>query len=373
MKGCDRLGYMPHGLGQLTCLRTLSKFVVGKKKGRKVGELNELEGLQKLQGEVEVSCLENAAIPEPGSSYLKDKLNLKSLQLRWSWHCREDDVIDIVKDEIVFECLQPHPNLENLEVLLYPGLKISSWLSSIIKLTQLSLHSCYKCKHLPALHQLSSLKLLLLSRLEALENVSETEMQNESFSSVSTTFFPSLEELYIDDCPNLKGWWRPDDVGEASNMQPPYFPCLSNITIGSCPNLISMPLFPSVRKLRLGQTRWKSLIELTMKMKSATSELAPSSSTCSTFTPFCKLETLRLEDMEELDSLPEEFLQNLTSLQLLHIKTCSNLTSMPEGMRQLTSLKELLIRNCLKLAERCRRDGGVDWPYIAHIKHIWIW
>ncbi|KAA3480182.1 disease resistance protein RGA2-like [Gossypium australe] len=68
IEGCDRLGYMPHGLGKLTCVRTLSKFILGEKKGKEVGELNELEGLQKLQREVEVSCLENVVVPQPGST-----------------------------------------------------------------------------------------------------------------------------------------------------------------------------------------------------------------------------------------------------------------------------------------------------------------
>ncbi|TYJ15023.1 hypothetical protein E1A91_A10G156500v1 [Gossypium mustelinum] len=106
-------------------------------------------------------------------------------------------------------------------------------------------------------------------------------------------------------------------------------------------------------------------------MKSATLKLAPSSS-CSIFTPFCKLETLWLKDMEELDSLPDEFLQNLTSLWDLRIERCFNLTSMPEGMHCLTSLKHLKISTCPQLRKRCRRDIDADWPNISHIQRISI-
>ncbi|XVF37667.1 hypothetical protein REPUB_Repub20aG0029300 [Reevesia pubescens] len=374
--GCDELAYMPRGLGQLTCLRTLKKFVVGKR-GRRVGQLRELNGLNNLKGELCISSLQNA-IPELGSSWLKEKLNLKSLHLRWRkwrWSREEDDKDDAinVKDETVFEGLQPHPNLEKLEVDGYPGSKISSWLSSITNLTELILVDCVECKHLPPLHQLSSLKFLKLSRLTALENASEIEKQKELSCAESTTIFlPTLEELSIEDCPNLKGWWK-TDVDEATNEQLPCFPCLSDLYIAGCPNLTSMPLFPLVRVLTLKETSWKP-VQQTMKLKRTTSESeAPSSSSSSSLFPhFSKLEILRLEKIEDLDSLPEDFLQNLTSLQSLSIIRCINLTSMPEGMQRLTSLENLQIFRCPQLRERCRREIGVDWPNIAHIKYIGI-
>ncbi|MBA0696190.1 hypothetical protein Goari_002766, partial [Gossypium aridum] len=212
---CTNLCYIPRGLGKLTCLQTLCKFVVGKKKGREVCRLRELQGLNNLNGELSVSCLENVGILELESTYLKDKLNLKSLEFkwsRWSWTRRED--------EMVLECLQPPPNLEILKVEGYVGTKLSSWLSSmtIMNVTQLTLKNCIKCKHLPPVHRLSSLKLLKLSRLVALENVSETEMQKELFSAKpKIIIFPSLEELWIRDCLNFKGWWRLGDIGEALN------------------------------------------------------------------------------------------------------------------------------------------------------------
>ncbi|XP_022722145.1 putative disease resistance protein RGA4 [Durio zibethinus] len=363
--GCDSLAYMPRGLGQLTCLRTLNEFIVGKR-GKGVGELRELNGLKNLEGKIRISSLKNA-IPEPGPSHLKEKLNLKHLKLSWS---DEEEDASNEKSELVFERLQPHPNLKKLRVNGYPGSKISSWLSSITNLTQLILEDCVECKHLPPLHQLSSLKILKLLELKALENVSEIEMQKELSSSKSTKFFPSLEKLQLEYCPNLKGWWRGND-DEASNAQLPCFPCLSDLAIRRCPNLTSMPLFPSVRELRLKETSWKQLQE-TMKLKMTTSEEPSSSSSSSLFPPFSKLTELRLEEMEDLDSLPEEFLQNLTSLRFLSIRNCSNLTSMPKGMRFLTSLQRLQIDDCPQLWERCQRDIGVDWPNIAHIGDIWI-
>ncbi|XVF65649.1 hypothetical protein PTKIN_Ptkin09bG0266200 [Pterospermum kingtungense] len=366
IEDCDSLAYMPRGLGQLTCLRMLNKFVVGRR-GREVGQLRELNGLNNIQGKIEISSLQNA-VAESGSACLRQKLNLKSLVLRWDEvNNKEDDVMN-VKYEMVFEGLQPHPNLEKLKVHRYPGRKISSWLSSITNLTKLTIEDCVKCKYLPPLHQLSSLKSLKLSGLEALENVSEIEMQRELSSSKSTTILPSLERLELRHCPNLKGWWR-GDVEEASNAQLPCFPCLSDLRIIRCRNLTSMPAFPAIGELYLEETSWKA-VQQTMKSKMTTSE-APSSSS-SLFPPFSNLIRMDLEEIEDIDSLTEDFLQNLTSLQKLYIASCKNLISMPKGMQCLTSLQTLRISDCPQLSERCQRDIGVDWPKIARIGKIRI-
>ncbi|TYJ12949.1 hypothetical protein E1A91_A10G017000v1 [Gossypium mustelinum] len=226
--GCHKLDYMPRGLGKLTRLQTLRWLVVGRTTGKNVGQLSELNGLNKLKGELHILGLQNA-IAKHGSTYLKDKLNLKSTYLKdklnlkslvLGWGCRGGE------DETVLECIQPHPNLEKLRVIGYPGSKMSSWLSSVTNLSELILYGFANCQHLQPLHQLYSLKVIRLSSLEALENVSETERQEELVSGKSTIFLPSLEELEIKYCLNLKGWWK-GDVGEASNPHLPCFPCLS--------------------------------------------------------------------------------------------------------------------------------------------------
>ncbi|XP_016711098.2 disease resistance protein RGA2-like [Gossypium hirsutum] len=352
--GCDKLDYMPRGLWKLTRLQKLSWFIVGRTTGKNVGRLSELNGLNKLRGELKFFGLQNATV-EKGSTYLKDKLNLKSLVLEWRGRGGED--------ETVLECLQPHPNLEKLRVIGYPGSKMSSWLSSITNLSELILKDFANCQHLPPLHQLCSLKFIRLSRLEALENVSETEMQEELVSGKSTTiFFPSLKQLYINDCPNLKRWWN-GDVGEASNTHLPCFPCLSHLAIEHCPNLTTMPLFPSVKTLKLKNTSSKPFQE-TMKLKMTKLE-APSSSTLHHLP---KPESLEIDEVKDLDSLSS--LHQLYSLRVMTLSRLEALENVSETEMQeelvsgksttifLPTLETLCIIDCPNLKGWWKGDVG---------------
>ena len=77
------------------------------------------------------------------------------------------------------------------------------------------------------------------------------------------------------------------------------------------------------------------------------------------------LRKLKIYNCEELGSLP--WIANLTSLQQLSIQGCLNLTSLPQGIRNITSLKQLTIENCPILWRRCLRPTGEDWPIISHV------
>ncbi|GLT54164.1 hypothetical protein SLA2020_273860 [Shorea laevis] len=79
------------GLGQLTNLQTLSKFVVHSGSSNS-SDLQELNGLNKLRGELEITNVGHGkgVASECLAANLKEKQHLHSLKLQWS---REGDVM----------------------------------------------------------------------------------------------------------------------------------------------------------------------------------------------------------------------------------------------------------------------------------------
>ncbi|CAI0428390.1 unnamed protein product [Linum tenue] len=84
-------------------------------------------------------------------------------------------------------------------------------------------------------------------------------------------------------------------------------------------------------------------------------------------TPLSKLTEVVLRDMDDLESLPEEGLCNLTSLRELYVANCPRLASLSPAMQHLTSLQSLFIRQCAEVTKRCKEE---DWPNISHIPWI---
>ena len=127
-----------------------------------------------------------------------------------------------------------------------------------------------------------------------------------------------------------------------------------------------------------------------MKMK-----MKMGAATTSTYFPLSQLQTLDLIEINDLESLPEEWLRNLVSLRLLHIEWCDELVSfpwigiltslqslrilecpklmsLPQEIRNLTSLKWLTIQDCPLLGQRCKRQIGEDWPIIARVPIVLV-
>lgn len=78
---------------------------------------------------------------------------------------------------------------------------------------------------------------------------------------------------------------------------------------------------------------------MAMKMNTAGASSLPSS-----IPPLSKLRKLHLWEMLDKESLPEEWLQNLTSLEELNIRGCP--TSLSQILRHLNSLKALTVGCC---------------------------
>mgnify|MGYP000923909987 CR=1 FL=1 len=163
--------------------------------------------------------------------------------------------------------------------------------------------------------------------MAALEYISDEDCVSHVLSGSSfskTPFFPSLSHLELWNCSNLKGWWRnsnDDDDNQPDHLLLPSFPpCLSQLNIVRCSNLTCMPLFPYLKEdLKMVRVSSKVLQQI-MKMK-----MGATTSPSSCYFPLSQLQSMKLCLVRDLESYPEEWLQNLVSLQKLKIYNCEEL------------------------------------------------
>nr|XP_048332998.1 putative disease resistance protein RGA1 [Ziziphus jujuba var. spinosa] len=341
---CSSLTHMPNGLDQLTNLQTLTDFVLkrdstGSSLSRhsdsgEVGELRDLMQLNNLRGDMIIRNLGNGK--DTKSMNLMGKHLLCGLQLRW-------DISD-VDYEATLEGLQPHQNLKSLSSGNYEGVRFSSWFPSLTSLVYLHLENCRKCQYLPRLTQFHSLKLLLLHELLSLEYISEESPMS------STTILPSLERVDLVELPNLKGWWSEELVDEnSSSINNHYvshsFPRLSELVIRGCPKLTFLPLSPNIVYITLANNTWKPFQQAMQNIPA----LKEASSSSSSLIPFSNLSSLILYEVEDLKSLPE-WLKNLTSLREFGVIGCRHLKCLSPGIQHLaSSLQVLHIARCYQL------------------------
>ena len=368
ISGCIKLTHMPHGIGNLTSLEILPWFLVknGVFKARSSAGVSELRELSNLGGNLWIINLGHGKddMMECKAANMKEKHHLHQLELWWNELVGETECYD----EMSLEGLHPHPNLEELILTNYMGVTIPSWVSSLTNLVDLQLWSNCRCHHLPPLNQLPFLNSVCLVNMEALQYISEDIVSNVLGYSI-TTFFPSLFSLKIKKCPNLKGWWRKDDNDGPGHLLLPSFPRLSKLEIEDCPNLTFMPLFPYLKvELKLWEASLKVLQQTMNKQRPSTS----TSSSC--YFPLSELDFLYLKGVNDLESLPEKWLQNFVSLRRLFIYRCHGLRSLPcKDIQHLTSLQEMNIVDCNELALVNDEDDGMQWQGLRSLHSLCFW
>uniref|UniRef100_A0A2N9H901 Uncharacterized protein n=1 Tax=Fagus sylvatica TaxID=28930 RepID=A0A2N9H901_FAGSY len=235
------------------------------KKATSSGGLSELKELSNLGGILFIQKLGHGKddMVECKATNMKEKQHLQHLALAWDYDS----------------------GMKKRNVMMKSHWKGSSHIQI------LKLWSCGTIWYLPPLNKLPFLKSLTMWHMEALEYISEEEDS---------------------------GWWRKDYDNEPDHLLLPSFPCLSQLEIGNCPKLTSMPPFPYIKEsLKLSFTSSK-VLQQTMKMgtrqRASTATTSTSSSSCF---PLSQLQSLELIEVNDLESLPEEWLGNLTSLQRL--------------------------------------------------------
>nr|TKS15828.1 NBS-LRR resistance protein RGH2 [Populus alba] len=370
---CEDLEYMPRGIGKLTSLQTLSCFVVAKKSSSKseiIGGLDELRRLNELRGRLEIivkGCDGGSCLSEFEGAKLIDKEYLQSLTVWWDPKLDSDSDIDLY--DKMLQSLRPNSNLQGLIVGVYGGMRFPSWVSHLSNLASIVLVDCGRLKHIPPLDGIPSLEELRIVRLGDLEYIDSEGVGGKGASM----FFPSLKTLDIEDCFRLKGWrkrWSRDEMNDDSDESTIEeglimlsFPRLSSLSIDECPNLTSMPLFPTLDEdLNLWRTSSMPL-QQTMKMTSPVSS-------SSFIRPLSKLKRLDMLFIDDMESLPEVGLQNLSSLQSLSIRGCSRLKSLPLPDKGMHSLQKLEVVGCRELKSLSESQEMI--PYLPSLQALSI-
>ncbi|KAL1072811.1 hypothetical protein V6Z11_D11G178600 [Gossypium hirsutum] len=362
LRCCSSLTSMPVGLGQLSCLRKLSMFVVGKDIG--CGGIDDLKELA-LVGELSITGLHNIkSSTEAKNANLKKKQNLSSLSLSWRVDSLESCHHQHRNDEEILNVLQPHSSLKKLCIFGYQGDRFPYWMMELLipNLVEISLEDCEICDQLPPLGKLRFLKVLTIKEMGALKYI------DSNFHGDMESSFPSLKVLEIAMAPCLEEWTTVNGREQ--------FPLLSSLTIKCCPKLVKMPMLQSLKKLEIGGinvTLLKSLMmnatilsslwinevdELTdlpdglLQNQKHLDSLTIVSSTLKSLSGLQNISSLKTLDLSQCDSLvslPANGLQGLLSLSSLRIQNCKKLASLSEGVLYLTSLRDLLINGCPEL------------------------
>ncbi|XP_058107658.1 putative disease resistance protein RGA4 [Magnolia sinica] len=224
---------LPEGMGRLTSLQTLIRFITGYERGWKITELKDLN---LLQGKLEITCLNRVASrDEANEAKLEKKQNIQTLKLSSEVGiCHETHTEKEVEQvEGVFEALRPHTNLRDLTMSEYIGRQFPSWMedySLYFNLTKMQLSYC-KCRQMPALGKLPSLKWLKIEAMLEVKQVG-SEFFGNSHDGVTGTF-PKLEILIFQSMIIWEEWEL--NVGAGS------FPSLFQLCILECMKLKALP------------------------------------------------------------------------------------------------------------------------------------
>ncbi|KAM3206277.1 hypothetical protein ACQJBY_061762 [Aegilops geniculata] len=393
--GCVSLKSIFPNLGLLNNLHILTTFFVGAGDGLGIEQLKDLQHLSNRLELFNLSKIKSGANAKEAN--LSQKQNLSELLFSWNQPF-DDDPKDV---EEVLQCLEPHSNIQKLEIHGYGGLEISQWMRKpqmFNWLTELKISDCPRCKSIPVVWLSESLETLSLQKMDNLTTLC-TNLDVESGGRiVPLEIFPRLKKMWLIKLASMEIWVT-NSVGEPSNSLVT-FPMLQGLRIENCPKLASIPVIPVVcdlaivgvhsaaialvfMSIRLGS--WPFLVELTLgsseditmlplepqqrqsqitaeKLKHLTLE-GPNSlvrnsglsrSQLMVWKCFHFVESLTIGRCSDLVRWPAEGLRCFDHLRFLHITICDNLEWTSSSLEEETlplSLEHLIIASCKSLAK----------------------
>ncbi|KAF3775401.1 putative disease resistance protein [Nymphaea thermarum] len=314
LRGTFLLKYLPKGIGKLTCLRTLNKFVVGSNLGDGRGsKLWELHDLNSLRGHLTIEHLERVDnIEEAKQAQLSRKENLQSLMLV------SESTSSPEKVELLYEELQPPEGLIELSIICYAGVNFPTWMSSKIYYCLEEITFC-DCKFLESLPCLGHLPNLLRLEISGAERVKDFDVTSNHVGGRAV--FPKLEKLKLIDMLSLEEFLFD---AERLSIQNCYRACLMLDSTFKMEKLKHLEIInsPKLAPLLEGVQDMKELKSLVVCGMSKLQQLLNKSPL-----DLYKLESVRIEDCHKLVSLPHGL--HLNRLKKLALKDLPQLTSLP--------------------------------------------
>ncbi|KAM0006288.1 putative virus X resistance protein-like, coiled-coil [Helianthus debilis subsp. tardiflorus] len=365
IRDTPNLRQLPLGIGELKCLQTLSKFII---RGESGFEITKLKDLKNLCGEFSIEGLDKVhnAMEARDANFSQKRLN--EFMIVGS----EGSANEMLAKEVLNELRPSNDYLKQLNIVSYGGLEFPKWVGDPLfqRLKHVSICGGKKCKFLPPLGQLQSLKELLIAGLDGVKVVG-LELLGTSSA------FLSLETLHIINMGGLEKWSTNSGV---------VFPLLQKLHIANCRNLVEVTLkvLPSLNVLEL--CKCPNLVEVSVEALPVLNVLKIHR--CDSGVIFSGLddvvwrgvikslgtiEKLSVENCNELRYLWESEAaasKVLVNLNQLKVQSCGNLVSLGEKeegdncrSNLLTSLKTLHILSCENI-KRC------SCPY--SIEELWV-
>ncbi|XP_060673819.1 putative disease resistance protein RGA4 [Ziziphus jujuba] len=348
IEGC-LLNHMPPSIGKLSYLRSLSFFIVDRRRGR---DIDELGSLLNLGGSLRIEHLEKVKSPtEAKKANLAGKMNLKRLTLEWGLNI---DSTESYKEKTaqVLEALEPPPGLEFLRIDNFRGMRFPRWFSNngaiFQNLDSIEFFDCKNCSELPTgMGKLPSLTCLGMYRMDCLRYV---DNESESFGTgeLEGAGYLQLQKLRISCLPSL------ERLSRSRMERRDIFPRLSSLNIEGCPKLTSLHCLQSIRELSIKGCS-ETALESVSNLHTLTSLEIWNNDDLASFPDgflhnLTALKSLKISGFTKLQYLQSDMFVGRTALEILSISSCYTLECFSTGIFQgLISLKEIRIENCRKL------------------------
>ncbi|KAK1348933.1 hypothetical protein POM88_054906 [Heracleum sosnowskyi] len=180
-------------------------------------------------------------------------------------------------DDDVMKKLESHPNLKELIVEGFLGMKPALWINKMVNLVTITLKDCNKCEVLPPLGHLPQLRILEIAGMKNVKGIGNpvkyTSRTNHILPKIKEcveavtitrarrTLYQSLTKLKFSNLPKLEEW-EEVVVTTRGNSQSE-FPKLESFKIKNCPKLrkTMKSCFPSLKKLSIGNSESSMILE----------------------------------------------------------------------------------------------------------------